>query len=322
MLGDTAVAVHPDDPRFKHLIGKQRAPAAGRPADPRSSPTNIPIRKRAPARSRSRRRTTSTISRSASATRPRARARSTCSTREARVDAQGQCRLLRGPRRRRSRADARWSPTLDGLDRFEARKRIVEHDGARGAARQDRAARPHGAARRPLDVVIEPWLTDQWYVDAKTLAAAGARGGARGPAPQFVPKNWEKTYFDWLENIQPWCVSRQLWWGHQIPAWYAPWGDVYVEETEEAAFAAALADGVERGVADARPRPTRWPTIRDELRRDVPARRGRARHLVLLGAVAVLDARLAGRDAGARSASIRPTCSSPASTSSSSGSPA
>ncbi len=64
----------------------------------------------------------------------------------------------------------------------------------------------------------------------------------------FVPKNWEKTYFEWLENIQPWCVSRQLWWGHQIPAWYAPWGAVYVEETEEAAFAAALADGVERGI--------------------------------------------------------------------------
>ena len=66
-----------------------------------------------------------------------------------------------------------------------------------------------------------------------------------------MPKNWEKTYFDWLENIQPWCVSRQLWWGHQIPAWYAPWGAVYVEESEEAAFAAALADGVERGALSA-----------------------------------------------------------------------
>ena len=64
---------------------------------------------------------------------------------------------------------------------------------------------------------------------------------------QFVPKTWEKTYFDWLENIQPWCISRQLWWGHQIPAWYAPWGAVFVEETEDAAYAAALADGVERG---------------------------------------------------------------------------
>ena len=67
---------------------------------------------------------------------------------------------------------------------------------------------------------------------------------------QFVPKNWEKTYFEWLENIQPWCVSRQLWWGHQIPAWYSPWGACFVEETEEAAYAAGLADGVERGALD------------------------------------------------------------------------
>ena len=98
--------------------------------------------------------------------------------------------------------------------------------------------------------MIEPWLTDQWYVDAKTLAEP-ALAAVREGKTQFVPKNWEKTYFDWLENIQPWCVSRQLWWGHQIPAWYAPWGAVYVEESEEAAFAAALADGVERGALSA-----------------------------------------------------------------------
>ena len=71
----------------------------------------------------------------------------------------------------------------------------------------------------------------------------------------FVPKNWEKTYFDWLENIQPWCISRQLWWGHQIPAWYAPWGAVYVAETEEEALADALADGVD--ARDSRPTPRR-----------------------------------------------------------------
>ena len=102
---------------------------------------------------------------------------------------------------------------------------------------------PHGDRS---NAVIEPWLTDQWYVDAKTLAGP-AIAAVREGQTQFVPKTWEKTYFDWLENIQPWCVSRQLWWGHQIPAWYAPWGAVYVEETEEAAYAAALADGVERG---------------------------------------------------------------------------
>jgi valyl-tRNA synthetase len=93
--------------------------------------------------------------------------------------------------------------------------------------------------------VIEPWLTDQWYVDAKTLAQP-ALEAVRDGRTTFVPKNWEKTYFDWLENIQPWCVSRQLWWGHQIPAWYSPWGGVYVAESEEEAYAAALADGVER----------------------------------------------------------------------------
>jgi valyl-tRNA synthetase len=67
-----------------------------------------------------------------------------------------------------------------------------------------------------------------------------------------VPKNWEKTYFDWLENIQPWCVSRQLWWGHQIPAWYSPWGGIYVAETEEEAYAAATR------IASGAPLSNRW----------------------------------------------------------------
>ena len=95
--------------------------------------------------------------------------------------------------------------------------------------------------------MIEPWLTDQWYVDAKTLAGP-ALAAVRSGETSFVPKNWEKTYFDWLENIQPWCISRQLWWGHQIPAWYSPWGEVYVAETEEEALADALADAVTREI--------------------------------------------------------------------------
>ena len=125
--------------------------------------------------------------------------------------------------------------------------RIVAHDGARGpAAKIEPNAHmvPHGDRS---GVVIEPWLTDQWYVDAKTLAQP-ALAAVRDGQTHFIPKNWEKTYFEWLENIQPWCVSRQLWWGHQIPAWSSPWGATYVEEDEETAFAAALADGVERGV--------------------------------------------------------------------------
>jgi valyl-tRNA synthetase len=83
-------------------------------------------------------------------------------------------------------------------------------------------------------VVIEPWLTDQWYVDAATLARP-AIGAVRSGDIKVVPKTWEKTWFNWLENIQPWCVSRQLWWGHQIPAWYDEQGNVFVAETEEEA---------------------------------------------------------------------------------------
>ena len=75
---------------------------------------------------------------------------------------------------------------------------------------------PHGDRSA---IVIEPFLTDQWYVDAKTLAAPAIEA-VRAERTKFIPKNWEKTYFDWMENIQPWCISRQLWWGHQIPAWY------------------------------------------------------------------------------------------------------
>jgi valyl-tRNA synthetase len=89
-------------------------------------------------------------------------------------------------------------------------------------------------------VVIEPYLTDQWYVNAKELAKS-ALAAVQDGRTEFVPKNWEKTYFDWLENIEPWCISRQLWWGHQIPAWYGPDGKVFVAETEAEAVGHALA---------------------------------------------------------------------------------
>ncbi|MDP2355258.1 MAG: valine--tRNA ligase [Beijerinckiaceae bacterium] len=134
---------------------------------------------------------------------------------------------------------------LDGMERGAARKLIVEMMQTLNCCPTIEPYThtvPHGDRS---NVVIEPWLTDQWYVDAKTLAQP-ALAAVREGRTNFVPKNWEKTYFDWLENIQPWCISRQLWWGHQIPAWYSPWGGVYVAETEEEAFAAALADGVER----------------------------------------------------------------------------
>lgn len=137
--------------------------------------------------------------------------------------------------------------SLHGLSREEARKAVLAAMEARGLVATIEAHEhqvPHGDRS---GVVIEPWLTDQWYVDAKALAVDALAAVRKGDTV-FVPKNWEKTYFDWLENIQPWCISRQLWWGHQIPAWYAPWGAVYVAETEEEALADALADAVKRGV--------------------------------------------------------------------------
>ncbi|PNQ01789.1 MULTISPECIES: valine--tRNA ligase [Sphingobium] len=87
-------------------------------------------------------------------------------------------------------------------------------------------------------VVIEPWLTDQWYVDAQKLAVAPMQA-VRDGRIEIVPKTWEKTFFNWMENIQPWCVSRQLWWGHRIPAWYDEDGNPYVAESEEEAQALA-----------------------------------------------------------------------------------
>jgi len=127
---------------------------------------------------------------------------------------------------------------LHGLDRFEARKRIVEMFEAQGLLDKIEPHTnqvPHGDRS---DVVIEPWLTEQWYVNAAELAKPAIAAVEKGET-SFVPKNWEKTYFEWMRNIQPWCISRQLWWGHQIPAWYGPDGMVFVEETEALALNAA-----------------------------------------------------------------------------------
>jgi len=129
---------------------------------------------------------------------------------------------------------------LDGQDRFAVRKRIVELMDERGYLEkiEDHThAVPHGDRG---GVPIEPYLTDQWYVNAAELAKP-AMAAVRNGTTQIVPKNWEKTYFDWMENIQPWCVSRQLWWGHQIPAWYGPDGKCFVEKSEEEAKASARA---------------------------------------------------------------------------------
>ena len=125
-----------------------------------------------------------------------------------------------------------------GLDRYEARKKVVADFDAMGLLDkvEDHVHQvPYGDRS---GVVIEPWLTDQWYVDAATLAKPAIEA-VRSGAIKIVPKTWEKTFFNWMENIQPWCVSRQLWWGHRIPAWFADDGRVFVAETAEEAQAQA-----------------------------------------------------------------------------------
>jgi valyl-tRNA synthetase len=127
-----------------------------------------------------------------------------------------------------------------GLDRFVARDKIVAEFEALGLLEK---IEPH-TLQQPFGdrsgVVIEPWLTDQWFVDAATLAKPAIEAVESGKT-RFVPKQWENTYYEWMRNIQPWCISRQIWWGHQVPAWYGPDGTFFVELTEEAAQDAALA---------------------------------------------------------------------------------
>ena len=125
-----------------------------------------------------------------------------------------------------------------GLDRFEARKRVVADIEALGLlikVEDKKIMQPFGDRS---GVVIEPMLTDQWYVNAGELAKAALSAVETGETV-FVPETWTKTYYQWMRNIEPWCVSRQLWWGHRIPAWYDDQGNVYVEEHEDAARAAA-----------------------------------------------------------------------------------
>jgi len=154
---------------------------------------------------------------------------------------------------------------LRGLDRYEARKRVIDQITAEGLAvmvsATDRRVGGSGSPEpgSPTDgdlvplvekkkimapygdrskVVIEPMLTDQWFADAATLAKPAIEFVKNGQV-QFVPKSWENTYFHWMENIEPWCISRQLWWGHQIPVWYDADGNAYCAETEAEAVAQA-----------------------------------------------------------------------------------
>ena len=235
MLGDTAVAVHPSDERYTALVGKRVAhPMTGRLipivaddyADPEKGSGAVKI---TPAHDFN----------------------------DFKVGQRhglelinvldDRARILARPEHWRRGEDGRWERLPDaeetplglaGADRFVARKAIVAEferlELLRGVEKT-RHVVPHGDRS---GVVVEPFLTDQWYVDAKTLAQPAIKAVENGDTA-FVPKNWEKTYFEWLRNIEPWCISRQLWWGHRIPAWYDETGKVYVEESEAAAREAA-----------------------------------------------------------------------------------
>jgi valyl-tRNA synthetase len=229
MLGDSAVAVHPDDERYKHLVGKRvRLPLVGRlipiVADSYSDPEKgTGAVKITPAHDFNdfevgKRHGLPLIN---------------VLDPEGALALAGNAEFLSGFTENQASFAA-----LDGKPREEARKLIV--DMMEAADLLDKVeAHPHMVPHGDRSgVVLEPRLTDQWYVDAKVLAEP-ALAAVREGKTKFIPENWEKTYFQWLENIQPWCISRQLWWGHQIPAWYGPDGHIFVEATAEEAAAAA-----------------------------------------------------------------------------------
>ncbi|MEM9706720.1 MAG: valine--tRNA ligase, partial [Pseudomonadota bacterium] len=138
-------------------------------------------------------------------------------------------------------ADADFVPEkYRGLDRFEARKAIVADIDARGLmirVEDKKIMQPFGDRS---GVVIEPMLTDQWYVNAEALAKDAIKAVETGET-KFIPETWTKTYYQWMRNIEPWCVSRQLWWGHRIPAWYGPDNEIFVAKSEADARSAAQA---------------------------------------------------------------------------------
>jgi len=238
MLADMAVAVNPADERYAHLVGKNvRLPITGRlipivtdeHADPELGSGAVKIT-------------------------PGHDFNDFEVGKRAGFKASDMLNMLDGEGRVVQTADGLIPAEYIGQYRFgiegeptNARKMVVEAMDALGLLEkvEDRVIQTPFGDRS--NQVIEPWLTDQWYVDAETLAKPAIEAARKGKANggfDIVPKSWEKTYFNWMENIQPWCVSRQLWWGHQIPAWFTADGTCYVAETEEAAQALAGA-GVE-----------------------------------------------------------------------------
>ena len=231
LLGDVAVAVHPDDERYKALVGKNAIlPLVGRKipiiadeySDPEKGSGAVKI---TPAHD------FNDFEVGKRHNLPQINIFST----DAKLQLKDNAEFVAGVP---ASADLSATLAMNGTDRFASRKAILarlEEKGLVDKIEPQSHVVPHGDRS---NVVIEPFLTDQWYVNAKELAKP-AIAAVRSGKTKFIPKNWEKTYFDWMENIQPWCISRQLWWGHQIPAWYGPDGKVFVALTEAEAQADA-----------------------------------------------------------------------------------
>jgi valyl-tRNA synthetase len=233
MLGDTAVAVHPEDARFADLVGKRVVlPLVGRSipvvadgySDPEKGSGAVKI---TPAHDFN----DFEVGRRHGLSMP------SVLDAEARVavaEIEGDLRAAEGV------ADPAFVRGLDGRDREDARKAILARLEELGLVEKIEAHThqvPHGDRG---GVPLEPRLTVQWYADAATLAKAAVESVEAGRTA-FVPKQWENTFFAWMRDIQPWCISRQLWWGHRIPAWYGPDGEAFVAHDEAEAGRAAEA---------------------------------------------------------------------------------
>jgi valyl-tRNA synthetase len=216
MLADMAVAVHPDDERYTALVGKQvKLPITGRlvpiVADEHADPE---------------------LGSGAVKVTPGHDFNDFEVGRRAGFKAGEMLNMFDAAARIVQTGDGMIPAELLGLSREEARTRVIELLDGEGALEkvEDRTiATPFGDRS---GVVIEPWLTDQWYVNVAPLAER-VMAATRAGEIKIVPETWSKTWFNWLENIQPWCVSRQLWWGHRIPAWFDADGNVFVGETFE-----------------------------------------------------------------------------------------
>lgn len=215
MLGDTAVAVHPEDPRYTGLVGRNAVlPLVGRKipviadeySDPEKGTGAVKI---TPGHDFN----------------------------DFEVGKRNGLDILNIlDERAHIRGDV--PEKYVGLERFEARKAVIqdlEEGGFLVKVEQTVHTVPYGDRS---GVVVEPWLTDQWYVDTEELAARAISYVEQGEI-RFYPEFWKNTYFEWMRNIEPWCISRQLWWGHRIPAWYGPDGEVFVAVNEHEAAASA-----------------------------------------------------------------------------------